>query len=104
MANPRREFEREAKRILRHILVDGALPTLDDFGKGCLLFCEQKQYVISAKVRRLSKDKVIYDKIIFRVTEPGLQWLYPKWDKKFIVSTTIAIISVVCNILQFIFR
>lgn len=34
------------------------------------------------------------------VTKAGLDYLYPKWEVKFIISSVIAVVSLIGNLLQ----
>lgn len=105
MANQRQNSEKEMKRIMKYILVNQELPELDDLGRECIYFStNEKKYITGIKVTKMASGRIVMDVSNPKLTLEGLNWLYPKWDKKFIISTTIAIVSVVFNVLQYLMR
>lgn len=105
MANQRQISEKEMKRIMKYILVNQEIPELDDLGRECIYFStNEKKYITGIKVTKMASGRIVMDISNPKLTLEGLNWLYPKWDKKFIISTTIAAVSVTFNVLQYLTR
>ena len=105
MANQRQTSEKEIKRIMKYILVNQEIPELDELGRECIYFAaNEKKYITGIKATKMASGRIVMDVSNPKLTLEGLNWLYPKWDKKFIISTTIAIVSAVFNVLQYLMR
>lgn len=96
MPNPRKIFESDMKRILQTVILEHTLP--DEVNMAALKECCDKQYLSGITTKTMISGRIVADKTNIQITKAGLDYLYGKKDVKFIISTTIAVISVMINI------
>lgn len=98
--NNRQKFEKGVKDILKQIMISNEMPELDDFGMECLAYCCQEKLIVGVFVDRMAAGNLVAEYSNPKITDAGLNYLYPKKDTKFIVSTSIAVIELVVIIIQ----
>ena len=99
--NCRKQYEKSMKRILKTIEAHKDLPKLTAEEMEHLNTCVERGYLLCVKTLRMASGRIvaeISDNV--RLSKAGYDFLYPKHDIKFIITASIAAISVICNIIQ----
>lgn len=98
----RNQFESDMKAILRSIINDHQLPPENKLNMEALKECHVRRFFDGIVVEQMASGRITCElRKNFWVTKAGYEFLYPKKDWKFAVSTTIALASIVLNIIQF---
>lgn len=101
MKNARISFEQETKELLKYIVLHGDLPSSDTLNMQVLQECCEMQYISGVYTAKMISGRVVAEvQQTVLVTKAGLDYLYPKRDIKFVISTVIAAVSVLVNLLQ----
>lgn len=98
MSNPKKQFEYDMKKILRTVILENSLP--DNPNMIALKECCDKHCISGIKTKTMISSRVVADITKPQITKAGLDYLYAKKDLKFIISTTVAVISVAINFAQ----
>ena len=104
MKNERKQFESDMKAILRYIIQNKDLPSDIDKKMVALKECCDRGFIFGVVTQTMISGRIVCDiqeKIY--VTNDGLNFLFPKKDIKFIISTTIAVLSILLNVILFLF-
>lgn len=102
--NQRKQFESNMKTLLRHVIDQHSLPDDSHLDMLVLSECCSREYLSGVVVQTMISGKIVCDvRNTIWVTKAGLEFLYPRQDWKFIVSSAIALISIVVNIIQAVF-
>ena len=99
MRNARIAFEKEMKALLLHVITNTDLPGKEQLNMAALKECCDSGYLEGVITDTMLNGRVVAEVSgIVKVTKLGLDFLYPKTDVKFIVSTTVAVCSIILNI------
>ena len=101
MKNPRKLFEAETKKLLKYIILNGNLPAKEKMDMQVLQECCDNKWISGVVTQTMISGRIIAEvRQTVTVTKSGLDYLYPKWDTKFLISSGIAAISLLLNLLQ----
>lgn len=99
--NPRRKDDLKKREIMKYILEHHSLPeSLNDEDKYILKICYDAGYIEGLNIATMASGRIIMDVQSPKVTDKGKEFLFPKRDYKFIISTVIAIVELVVIIVQ----
>jgi hypothetical protein len=100
MKNARKLFESEMQELLQYVIVNRDIPEENKLNMEVLKECCDKGYISGVQTMTMINGRIVAEVCeTCTVTKEGLDFLHPKIDVKFIVSTSIATISVLINIL-----
>ena len=100
MKNARKLFESEMRELLQYVIVNRDIPEENKLNMEVLKECCDKGYISGVQTMTMISGRIVAEVCeTCVVTKEGLDFLHPKIDVKFIISTSIAAISVLINIL-----
>ena len=101
MKNQRKLFEAETKKLLKHIILNGELPNKEEMNMQVLKECCENKWISGVVTQTKISGRIVAEvRQTVTVTKSGLEYLYPKWDTKFIISSAIAAASLIGNLFQ----
>lgn len=99
--NFRKLFEVETKKLLKYIVLNGDLSSCEALDMQVLKYCCEKGWISGVKTQTMISGRIVAEvQQTVTVTKAGLDYLYPKWEVKFIISSVIAVVSLIGNLLQ----
>ena len=104
MKNQRKKFENDMRKLLRLIATEGSISKTENINMEALKECCDKNYISGIYAPRMMSGQIVVEETLSpRITKSGLDFLHPKHDVKFIVSSSIPIASLFLNIMLVIF-
>lgn len=101
MKNARKSFEKETRQLLEYIVLHGDLPKERNLNMQALKECCEMKWISGVVVQTMISGHIVADVCqVVTVTKAGLDYLHPKRDVKFMVSSVIAVVSIIVNLLQ----
>ena len=99
--NVRKKLENDSKAVLRRIVLEGDKYRPVDSEREALEYCTQNKYADGIVATRMIAGNIVIEIGAPRLNSRGLEFLHPKRDTKFIISTIIAVVAIALNVLQF---
>ena len=99
--NIRRKDNLRKRELMSHIFEKHDLPeSLSEEDMYILKRCNDAGYIEGLRVTTMASGRIVLDAQTLNITDKGREFLSPKKDYKFIISTTIAVIELVVIIIQ----
>ncbi len=99
--NPRRKDDLRKREIMNYILEHCSLPeNLSDEDKYILKRCDDAGYIEGLKIATMVSGRIVMDVQVPKITDKGKEFLFPKKDYRFIISTVIAVVELVIIVIQ----
>lgn len=100
MKNARKLFESEMRKLLQYVIMNRDIPGENELNMEVLKECCDRGYLSGVQTMTMISGRIVAEvRETCSVTKEGLDFLHPKIDVKFIISTSIAAVSVLINIL-----
>lgn len=99
--NLRRKDDLRKRELMLYMLEHHDLPrNLSDEDRYILKRCKDAGYIENLKIATMASGRVVIDIQSPEITDKGREFLCPKMDYKFVISTTIAVAELAIIIIQ----